>query len=259
MDVIASNLREINSLNQRGGRMLSIVDLIDDGTVDPPTAGYLLACVGAGASFLSAAGPGGVGKSTLMACLLSFLPPDERIRTVTDPDAVPEGDGPTCYLCHEIGAGHWYGYLWGGEAARFFALHRHGRVVASLHADSDEEIREQLLGSGVGVAEEDLAEIDLLLTMVRAGGRRRISTIYESTGDARAEWEPVVTWDPRADGLNMERSRHLHRLLGDGPDGAEARIAAATEFVRTLLAEDVRLLEDVLEAVADFYAGEARK
>ena len=254
MDTIDNNLREINSLNQRGGRMLTIVDLVDDGTLDPPTAGYLLACARAGASFLSAAGPGGVGKSTLMACLLSFLPPGERIMTVTDPDAVGTGDGPTCYLCHEIGAGSWFGYLWGEKAARFLALHRHGRIAASLHADTDAEIRDQLLGPGVGADEGDLAAVDLLLTMVREGGRRRVLTIYEATDDARPAWQPTVAWNRREDSFSMQSGQLLPRL--SGPAEAQAQIEAGTEFIGGLVTDDVRLLEDVLEAVADFYDSE---
>ncbi|MFW6438283.1 MAG: hypothetical protein ACOCZ7_04635, partial [Armatimonadota bacterium] len=195
MDVMTDNLREINSLNQRGGRMLSVVDLIEDGTLDAPTSGLLLSFMAAGASFLTAAGPGGVGKTTLMAVLLSFLPPGERIRTVTDPHNLRETDGPTCWLCHEIGAGHWFGYLWGREAAQFLALQRSGRIAGSLHADTDEEIAAQLLGPRVGAAEKDLAAVDLLLTMVCVGGMRRVNTIYESVGGEAPEFQPIVQWD----------------------------------------------------------------
>ncbi len=251
---IAGNLREINSLNQRGGRMLTIIDLIDDGTVDPSTAGYLLACVSAGASFVTAAGPGGVGKSTLMACLLSFLPPGEVITTVTDPGAVPEPTEATCYLCHEVGSGSWYGYLWGGRAARFLALHRQARIAATLHADSDAEIREQLLGPGVGASEEDVAAIDLVLTMIRERGRRRISTIYEATPDDHATWEPVVKWDRIADSFEAEDSHLLPRLMDCTGEQAQTLAVSATEFIDDLLANDVRLLEEVLEAVPEFYA-----
>lgn len=258
MDVIAGNAREINSLNQRGGRMLTIVDLIEDGTADPETAGYLLACVEAGASFLCAAGPGGVGKSTLMACLLSFLPPGERIITVTDPAAIPEADAPTCYLCHEIGAGSWFGYLWGEQAACFLRLRRAGRVAASLHADSDREIREQLLSPSVGADEADLAAVDLLLTMVRDGGRRRISTVYESSGDGLAQWRPVVEWDPRDDSFTLAPSQLLPRLLGGDVAHAQKRTERATGFILDLLADDVRLLDEVLENVAQFYLGQSR-
>jgi len=39
MDLEARNLRQIEQLNQRGGRALSIVDLIRAGTIDVDPAG----------------------------------------------------------------------------------------------------------------------------------------------------------------------------------------------------------------------------
>lgn len=248
MDLMASNLREINSLNQRGGRMLSVVDLIEDVTLDVATAGLLLSFVAGGASFLTAAGPGGVGKSTLLAVLLSFLPPHERICTVVHPSGVDRPEEPTCWLCHEIGAGHWFGYLWGESAAEFLSLHDRGRIAATLHADSDEEIVAQLLGPGVGAAEEDLAQVDLLLTMVRVGGRRRVSAIYESTGDGAAEFRPIVAWRREIDTFEATPSEHLARLQSIAP------VERATEFIEGLVERGNRHLEDVLEQVARFYA-----
>lgn len=254
MDVMASNLREINSLNQRGGRMLSVVDLIEDGTLDAPSAGLLLGFVAAGASFLTAAGPGGVGKSTLLAVLLSFLPPGERICTVVHPRGAREPDRPTCWLCHEIGAGHWFGYLWGEAAAAFLALHDRGRIAGTLHADTDEEIAAQLLGPEVGAREEDLAAVDLLLAMVRVGGKRRVSAVYESRGGGSAEFRPVVEWDRVTDRFGMRPSEHLSRLRQRAP-GPVPEVERATEFVEGLVAGNVRYLEDVMAEVADFYAG----
>ncbi len=236
------NLREINSLNQRGGRMLSVVDLIEDGTLDIAVAGWLLARVAEGASFLCAAGPGGVGKTTLMACLLSFLPPGERILTVTDPRSLAEPDGPTCYLCHEIGAGHWYGYLWGEDAAEFLALRRQGRIAASLHADSPEEVAAQLLGPGVNATEADLAAVDLMLFMIRVGARRRISAIFEATGSQAPDLRRTVAWRPAPDGFLLEPSR------------TPARLDEATELISELVAKRIRVLEDVMAAVTDLYA-----
>ncbi len=252
MTHMANNLREINSLNQRGGRMLTVVDLIEDGTLDAPTSGLLLSFVAAGASFLTAAGPGGVGKTTLMAVLLSFLPPGERIRTVIDPGDVDEPSEPTCWLCHEIGSGHWYGYLWGSKAARFLALHRCGRVAGPLHADTDEEVAAQLLGPKVGAAEEDLAAVDLLPTMVRVGGMRRVSVVYESTGGDAAQFRPLVEWDRGTDRFASTPSEHLPRLKASA-QGPVPDVEEATGFIEGLVASDARSLEDVMAAVADFY------
>jgi len=248
MDLMANNLREINSLNQRGGRMLSVVDLIEDGTLDAPTSGLLLSFMAAGASFLTAAGPGGVGKTTLMAVLLSFLPPEERLRTVTDPGDVKAPSEPTCWLCHEIGAGHWFGYLWGAEAAQFLALQSSGRIAGSLHADTDEEVAAQL----VGTAEEDLAAIDLLLTMVRVGGMRRVNTVYESVGGGGPEFRPVVEWDRGMDRFASTRSEHLERMK-QSARGPVPSVTQATEFIEGLVARDVRSLEGVMQNVAQFY------
>jgi len=242
VDTFRCNLREINSLNQRGGRMLSVVDLIEDGTLDVAVAGRLLARVAEGASFLCAAGPGGVGKTTLMACLLSFLPPGERIRTVTDPWILAEPDEPTCYLCHEIGAGHWFGYLWAEDAAEFLALQRQGRIAASLHADSVEDVAAQLLGPDVAADEADLAAVDLMLFMVRAGTRRRVSAVFEAAGSDPPDPRPAVAWRRETDDFALDPSR---------PPG---RLDQATECIACLVADRARMLEDVMAAVTDFYA-----
>ncbi len=241
MDIPAANLREINSLNQRGGRMLSIVDLIEDGTLDVPLAGYLLARVAEGASFLCAAGPGGVGKTTLMACLLGFLPPEESIQTVTDPWGVGEPERPTCYLCHEIGAGYWYGYLWGEAAARFLALHKLGRIAASLHADSVAEVEEQILGPSVGAEPTDLAAVDMLIFMVRIGSMRRVSAVFESAGGTSPSFYRVAEWNPSCDRFQL-RPRQRPRDFEQ-----------AQELMAVLVAEEVHLFEEVMAAVAEFY------
>ena len=61
---IQAHVRAIDDCNQRGGRMLSLVDLIDAGTVDLPLAAYLAATMRSGASLLVGARPGGAGKTT---------------------------------------------------------------------------------------------------------------------------------------------------------------------------------------------------
>jgi Flp pilus assembly CpaF family ATPase len=71
---ILRHLEEINRCNQRGGRMLSIRDLLDAGTLNEEMAAYLLAVISTGNSFLVGARPGGVGKTTVMAALLNFIP-----------------------------------------------------------------------------------------------------------------------------------------------------------------------------------------
>jgi len=250
---LSANIHEINSLNQRGGRMLSVVDLIEAGTLDVPSAGYLLSEVTRGASFVCAAGPGGVGKTTLLACLLSFLPPGERIVTVTDPGDVTEPDEPECYLCHEIGAGGYFGYLWGERAARYFALGAQGRIAATLHADTVSELQDQLLGPSVGAAPADLAAVDLLAFMVRDGDQRRVSSVFEADpGDVPA-FTQSIDWRADTDTFDLRPCGCLDSLCSTS-GGGDPRITRATDFMQSLVDDGRSRIEDVMDALANFHA-----
>ena len=67
-------MAEIDRCNQRSARMLSIVDLLEAGTLSPALAAYLLAAISRGASFMVGALPGSAGKTTVMGALLNFVP-----------------------------------------------------------------------------------------------------------------------------------------------------------------------------------------
>ncbi len=77
MDIERHNHRQIEQLNQRGGRTLSIVDLIQAGTINVEMAAYAMRAMAEGASLLTAARPGGAGKTALMAAILG-LPATRR-------------------------------------------------------------------------------------------------------------------------------------------------------------------------------------
>lgn len=78
-DSIVRHCREIYRCNQRGGRMLSVVDLIEAGILGEELAAYCLAAIGQGASFMVGAMPGGARKTTVMGALLTFVPPDVEL------------------------------------------------------------------------------------------------------------------------------------------------------------------------------------
>ena len=124
MDTERHNDQQIERLNQRGGRTLSIVDLVQAGTISIEMAAYGMRAMQRGASLLTGARPGGAGKTTLMAAFLSFLPPGVPIittdhsRVIADALRKPPRE-PRCYLAHEIGSGHWYGYIWDRDVADF--------------------------------------------------------------------------------------------------------------------------------------------
>ena len=64
MDIEIHNDRQIEHLNQRGGRTLSIVDLVRAGTISVEMSAYAMRAIQQGASLLTGARPGGAGRRT---------------------------------------------------------------------------------------------------------------------------------------------------------------------------------------------------
>lgn len=199
---IQAHISAINDCNQRGGRMLSLIDLIDAGTVDLPLAAYLAAVMRTGASLLVGARPGGAGKTAVMCALLNFLPDHTAIRVVDHPKVLMSGKrdtypGDTCYLAHEIGSGSYYAYVWGNEARAFFSLAAQGHIIASnLHADTLEQTQDQLcLENGVEQFHLDAVNLKVYIKTELTGGwnmQRWISMVYESDGSQdRLVWQGI--------------------------------------------------------------------
>lgn len=188
---IDGHVREVNRCNQRGGRMLSILDLLRAGTFDRPLAAYLLYRISKGASFLTGASPGGAGKTTVMCALLGCIPPDRRLVPAADISLMrrlldQSIRSSICVVCHEIGSGPYYTYLWGEGARLYFRLTRYGHQIATnLHADTLKECREQLCVDN-GVEPEDFARVDLQVFLEISGRwgqmRRRVATVWDSLG-----------------------------------------------------------------------------
>lgn len=242
-------IHALDACNQRGGRMLSLIDLLDAGTVDLPLAAYLAAALRHGASLLVGARPGGAGKTAVMVALLNFLPNGMTIRAVggravLDVAAQDPAPGATCYLAHEIGDGLYYAYLWGDEARDFFALTARGHTIATnLHANTLEETRDQLCLEN-GVAPEHLAAVALKVYLRvdrsdRLTFRRRVSHVYESDGVTdRLLWR----WDRRG---AFERQAVESCLVP--PEEEDVYRKVLTSLHRC----DVRTIEDVRRALLE--------
>jgi len=234
-----SNLHQIEALSQRGGRTLSVVDLILANTVSVEIAACVAEAVGRGASFLTAAQPGGAGKTALLAALLGFLPGGVPIVTVDGPHVVAaaeEEETPQCYLAHEIGSGDWYGYIWGPVVARYLALAAGPHMVAScLHADTIEELYDTLESAPLKVPRSTLLQIDFILFVhvdrvdaEARGYRRRVAAVYQSDREA-GEHRPVFRWD---------RARDAFEAVGYEPAGSGA--ADLAQFLEGMAASGLR-------------------
>ncbi len=195
---IKKHCAEIDRCNQRGGRMLSIVDLIDAGTVSRELAAYSLAAISRGASFMAGAVPGGAGKTTVMGALLNFVPRDVELISADGPETINRGlankEAPCCYVCHEIGRGSYYAYLWGAALRGYFALPEAGHILATnLHADTLEQAHRQICDDNQ-VSETAFRRMNLMFSLAveRRGTRqhsaaatqaRRIAAVWESDGE----------------------------------------------------------------------------
>jgi len=134
-----------------------------------------------------------------MAAALGFLPEGERIVTTADARIVSraaqgEFPEPFCLLAHEIGSGHWYGYIWGRVAQEFFSVAGPGRrTVSCLHADTPEQTGDILAQCGVAAA--DLERIGLLAYIQVFGAFSRTHLVTSVHCRLGGEMTPVYRWN----------------------------------------------------------------
>jgi hypothetical protein len=234
---------ELNRCNQRGGRMLSVTDLLDAGSLDLDLAAYLMSRISRGASFMVGARPGGAGKTTVMCALLNLVAPGVELVAAQSSavrDAERQGIGTRrCYICHEIGSGPYFAYLWSGDLRAYCSLTQNGHQLATnLHADDLHEARSQVCeDNGVPERHFNAFELALFLRVARGsrGTTRAIDTVYASDGAS-----------PHS--LVYSASRGLAAEEGsDGPWQGECR-----RFLRTLHNSAARTIEETREGVVDF-------
>jgi len=146
---VAEHCTELNRCNQRGGRMLSVFDLLEAKTLDLNLAAWLMARISRGASFMTGAVPGGAGKTTVMCALLNLCPIDVSLAAAT-PEAIratgeSEDTKRRCYICHEISSAPYFSYLWNDDLRDYCHLLGRGHMLATnLHADDLEEAQSQV-------------------------------------------------------------------------------------------------------------------
>jgi hypothetical protein len=249
---VRAHCAEIDRCNQRGGRMLSIVDLVAADTLTHEIAAYALACISAGASFMVGAMPGGAGKTTVMGALLNLVPADVTLAPADRAETIQQGlREPTprrCFICHEIGKGSYYGYLWGADLRAYFQLPGVGHSIATnLHADTFRQARRQVCDQN-RVPPDDFARVSLILFLeVEPDGwgyRRRVSAIWESAGSGE------------------------HRQVYDGRPGLVARashlvdpalVDASGHLIAQLTASGAPSIDQVRRRIIDFLTANPRR
>jgi hypothetical protein len=242
----------------------SIVELIRAGTLDAELAATLWLLVEGRVPVIVAARDRRVGKSTLLNSLLDFLP--RGIQTIELAGAIESFDwlpqapelgwrrhNPTpAGIARATGHGathqpvrpdttvllipelsdHLPSYTWGAEARVAIRAASIGYgLAATIHADSLDEVFEELRRPPVSLDEDELTRLGLVLILRRVGdGLRRIAAAHYVRPIARDEHGHVqrmgpavlATWDPNTDrfehfawGITPELARVVDRRAGD--------------------------------------------
>ncbi|MFW5912428.1 MAG: hypothetical protein ACOCTL_03070 [Candidatus Hadarchaeota archaeon] len=244
--------------------MLSIVDLLKDGTLTREMAGLLTFLMLHDLSFLTGANPSGTGKTTLMASLLNLQRPGVKIKTVTPENLDESGihgvsDGPerTKFLVHEIGKGSYFSYLWGDEAKNFLDLPREtsSSIASCIHADTLKELK-GTLRSEIGLRREAMNQIDLLLFMKMKGGYenriRRVSHVYEFS-HREDEHRLIYKWNETSDEFDRIGKSHIAQEIAKRKNlDVEVEVKKYSNFLGNLEKKGVREIEEVRKRLLSF-------
>jgi hypothetical protein len=186
----------IERSNQRGGRMLSVVDLIEAQTLSLGQAAWLMDRIAAGTSWLVGAKPGGAGNTTVMSALLGVMPPPHRVWLTNSGTGWESATAGDCLVCYEVSPGRYDAYIWGQDVRRLAALGRRGvRIVSNLHADTLDQARAQIVDD-CGADAPGFAAFGLFLPIVIAGsGGTRQRAINEVQQGRDGAWVSVSRRD----------------------------------------------------------------
>ena len=137
--------------------MLTLDDLVDNGTVTAEGAAILRDIGARTQSFLVFSLPRNAGKSTVTDAILASAPDGtprhDFLGTEAERDALLETPAAGYLVVAEMGHRGRPGYLAEEEVPRVFELVDHGYALASsLHADTDEQLYEVLAKNGVSAS-----------------------------------------------------------------------------------------------------------
>jgi len=202
MDLVEGNTAFLVGLNnpKRDERARSLLDLIELGTFDLELASWFVSQVSRGASYITGSGPGGVGKTTTMRSLLSFVPRNLRFALALPGEITNIGNDSHCVLSNELSDHTPPTYLWDQDLRDFMSLSDNGNViVGNVHADDHEEIHGQFV-TECSVPEKQFRAITLMVFICLEGGnppdnkrvkdtttRRVINKIFYSDGTSKHE------------------------------------------------------------------------
>lgn len=263
---------------------LSIVEIVDAGTVDRGTAALLWLLVEARRSIVLASEPPMSGKTTVLSALTSFLPAGTRpifLRGLSETfDYARDADPRSSYLLVNELSSHLPVYLWGAKATRMFRTLASGfGVGTTMHADDVDEVLAQLREE-LSLTTEDLARLDVVGIMRTLAGdaairghddvppemrygrdaiRRRLVALHLVRREGDALITPALSeWDPETDEHHLSLEPHLDdlaRRTGRSVGEFCAELAVRERFLAELASRGIRRPSAVADAIAAYRGG----
>jgi hypothetical protein len=243
---------------------MSIVEIMQAGTLPPRLAAAFWLGLERGASFIFAAEPPGAGKTTILTALLALATPETAVYFTRGWgetfDLPPQSDDYPTYLMVNEMSDHLPVYSWGPYVVRTFELVAEGySLCTTLHAETVEGVMEQLEEDN-GVAREHLARLTFVVPLV-IGQREGLSIRrVRDVGVIEADGiERIARWDEKRDEFSVlasakERALLAKRLRMDAGALDEA-LADREAFLQKLLSDGVSDIEAVQAAVEAFREG----
>ena len=157
-----------------GREPMSITQLIEAGDLSQEVASLLWLAMSYGASVLVAASPQLSGKSTMLNCMLDFIPPHVKRYYLQgrfeDFSFLPSVKPASSILIAEELSDHTPSYLWDDDARKLFQLLPKGyRYAATMHASTAEQVLGEL-NDNLGATIDQLGHLGIVVTL--AAGRR---------------------------------------------------------------------------------------
>lgn len=167
---------------------LTVLDLIQNGTMSAEMAATMWAAMDDRSSFIVAAGPRQAGKSTNTNAILGLLPGDVALHDLSGEaaqfaslSASPDGG----YIVVAEFSNHMPNYLRGEQVMQVFQTAEKGYSIAgTLHADTPEDLFYELSSHGP-LTDDDLFRIRYLVFLAMRGpvetATRHVASVWEVT------------------------------------------------------------------------------
>ncbi len=241
-------------------RKLTILDILNFGTITPEAAAYLWLIVeGLGLYPLNVLVIGGTasGKTTFLNALVSFIPKNNRIITIED---VRELNVPHENVVNMVTFGKvtlndllisalrmrpdrlLVGEVRGPEAVTLFQAMNvgHRGTMGTLHANNAREARQRLIHSPMNVPPDMLPLVDVFVTLKRFpdGSRKVVEIVETGYGENTVALNPIY----RYEGGTLKRTGSFGRKIEAMAEQANREVSE----VLGIIEERKRFLEQIL-------------